>query len=813
MKLKKILALICVFAMTINFAVYAENDTVGEDNSSDILLALGVIDEVSNLQKEVTRCEFASLMADMFNVSWDTSHAKTSFIDVSEKHANYGDICWLLDRGAIAKVDMFEPDRSIMMSEAVKIMVSLLGYDQFAMAQGGYPSGYIAQAHDKDILDGITLKENDALKFTDAYKMMTSMLESEPFDTSNRYSEAYQKTLMYYNFNARKVEGIVTSDGITAIKGTDVCADNCIAIENTTFEIEEETSFSNYVGYNVQAYVYNKNNTDTLCYITPYDNEVVEIKSSDVDEIEDKTVKFDENDKPRKIKLNTSIEFIYNDMCETFRSYEELIPSQGKIVFIDNNNDGKYDVVKTYKYEDMVISYNDTVNNKLFDNARNKEIDLNNVRYTVTKNGDEIDVAEIEKENILTYYSSLDASYITIMVTDEIIEGTVKSAVTKNDRTTLTIDDKKYEVADDCNFIPEVGYKGEFKLNTYGDVVQVDLMFGEGNMFGYVINGYLGDARDKYYVKMFTSNGFIEEMPCAKKITLDGNKKVTDMSQLHNALCTDSSGNNTGEIVRQPIEYKMNSNNEITFVDTLQTGTYSQDDRLSLDKSGRFLYSGSGVFANTFGFDTDSTIMIVTDDDNEDAFRRINSSSFTVDRSYTVKAYNLSSETGIAELLIADRNNMYIDSVMFVEEVTTDLLDEEIMLSVSGYVNGAEASSYFYPDTVTDAIEPGDVIKISTDYKIRQTPVKLYDYSSDTVGSVSSSYNLIKGRVQSVYNDYVFLNCNGEMKLYNLSGKSILRYDTQSKEFAKSSSASLRVGEEIIIHMQDYTFRSIVVYE
>lgn len=285
MNFKRIAALFCAAAMIMSSAVYAKsNKETAADDSVQILLSLGILKSESKpeLQKQVTRGEFASLMADLFGVDTKTGHTNPDFIDVSKDHTYYGDICWLLDRNAVADGKLFEPDRGIMITEAAKITVSLLGYDLLAQSYGGYPSGYMYVARDKEVFKKI-LPEDTVLTYEDVYKMMVSMLECEPYvEKGFKADEEYERTLMYHNFSARKIEGIVTSDGVTAIHGSSVCRDGHITINGESFEETESFVHGDYIGCNVEAYVYNENDTDKICYILPTDNEITEITADDI---------------------------------------------------------------------------------------------------------------------------------------------------------------------------------------------------------------------------------------------------------------------------------------------------------------------------------------------------------------------------------------------------------------------------------------------------------------------------------------------------------------------------------------------------
>ena len=54
----------------------------------------------------------------------------------------------------------FKPDNTVTYAEAVKMLVSAIGYELYAQNAGGYPSGYLSYGGSLDIIDGVSVEGN-----------------------------------------------------------------------------------------------------------------------------------------------------------------------------------------------------------------------------------------------------------------------------------------------------------------------------------------------------------------------------------------------------------------------------------------------------------------------------------------------------------------------------------------------------------------------------------------------------------------------------------------------------------------------------
>ncbi len=110
----------------------------------------------------ITRGEMARIITqidgyDDLEVFKITGEKKTcDFIDVSSKNPYFSSINYVSAHGI--KImngygnDLFLPDKDITYSEAVKTIITALGYEPLALQKGGYPQGYLDVANELGII-------------------------------------------------------------------------------------------------------------------------------------------------------------------------------------------------------------------------------------------------------------------------------------------------------------------------------------------------------------------------------------------------------------------------------------------------------------------------------------------------------------------------------------------------------------------------------------------------------------------------------------------------------------------------------------
>ena len=137
-------------------ASYAQ--AVQELSALDVIS--GYDDGTFGPDKLVTRAEITKMIVDALaeRSSAEASTESTKFADVSADHWAKGYINQGVANGFIAGMSdtEFDPDANVTYVQAQKMLVSAIGYETFAQAQGGWPTGYKTYAASLDITKGIS---------------------------------------------------------------------------------------------------------------------------------------------------------------------------------------------------------------------------------------------------------------------------------------------------------------------------------------------------------------------------------------------------------------------------------------------------------------------------------------------------------------------------------------------------------------------------------------------------------------------------------------------------------------------------------
>ncbi len=245
LNLKKVIALVCVFAMVLTTVAFGATYTdVTEDSAyyeavetlNKLEIVTGYEDGTYKPEDGVTRAEMAALIARIQGYGETAkANANTAFTDVPASHWASGYIANAAGMGIINGYGdgTFGPDDSVKYEQAVKMIMATLGYTPFAEKNGGYPTGYLAAAQRYDV----SLAVANAAVGQDANRGTVAQLLANAIDTPLMVQSKWNtngeveyviadgksydyKTLMSENLGYVKLRGIVTETPTAVLTGS-----------------------------------------------------------------------------------------------------------------------------------------------------------------------------------------------------------------------------------------------------------------------------------------------------------------------------------------------------------------------------------------------------------------------------------------------------------------------------------------------------------------------------------------------------------------------------------------------------------------
>jgi pectate lyase len=160
---------------------FADVENTAYERAVYILSNLGIItgyeDNTFRPQSEITRAEFTALLVRVLAMT-DAAKAKASapFND-TDGHWSAGNIAVGAEQGLINGYGdgRFGPNDSVTYEQAVKMLVAALGYDDDAIAAGGYPKGYLETGEKIGVTKDIKVTDNRAVRGTVALLLQNTI--------------------------------------------------------------------------------------------------------------------------------------------------------------------------------------------------------------------------------------------------------------------------------------------------------------------------------------------------------------------------------------------------------------------------------------------------------------------------------------------------------------------------------------------------------------------------------------------------------------------------------------------------------------
>jgi hypothetical protein len=324
------------------------------------------------------------------------------FYDVAKEHQYYNEICALVNMGVISGYGngYFRPNDNATYDAAYKMFSYILGY---GFAEGRY--SYIEMAKMAGILDGFKsngkgLTIGDAMVL--AYNTLhSSMLIATEFSGDSAISTNSNIPALEHYHGYVRIYGVVEgANGTTLATPDETITQNEILIGGKRYECENAQS---YLGKTVAVYA-EKEQLDEY-RVAPFymyededKNSVFTVKAEDIIGLSGNKFSYYEGTKEKSITISGGTDVLYNDMAHPDYTASDFAPTDGAVHFIDNNDNGDYDVVMIDSYYYAVVEKVDSESGVVYcEYPENKTIG----------NKDAETIFSMESDGRLMYFGSL----------------------------------------------------------------------------------------------------------------------------------------------------------------------------------------------------------------------------------------------------------------------------------------------------------------------------------------------------------------------------------------------------------------------
>ena len=627
-----LLTLLFVFNLSNTFAFASGSDTsdsVAAAVDTSLFEALGIEINTSSYE-HLTRSEFVYILVQSVGCTAGNAD-ELPFKDVKTDAYYAGALRYALDTGIISNSTHFYPDAPVRFNEACKMAVSALGLDYYAIARGGYPTGYIIAADASRLLMGVSSGEH--LSYTDAFAILDNFLHAQVHSESGYYVDdetfaVYEKgnTVLATYHDIEVIEGaVITATPYTGLYESEgACGISEIEINDTIFKYYGESV--GLIGKMADVYYKKGSHTGEVIFIRPDDSKTITISTRDIHEVTDSTVSYMVGDSEKRINLILSPSFIYNNCARGGYSASDIMSVDGTVSFIDSDGDNKYDVVYIMECTITVAQDIDIYSGYIMGKDGTR-IDLGSkdVIFSITKNGTPIDIVDLQIGDVLQIYRSSDNKVISVAVSQM---GDITGTVTEIDTTgrKIYIDSVAYPytaafATDDLRYC-KLSSKVTLALTDSG-IVAACIKSESIVLFGYYIAVKQSEGLDNTVsVKLLSDNGEVGIYTLADSVIYNGTS--TSKADVYKFLNVKK---------EQLIRYAANTDNVIRMIDTqdsvgIISDSLSDEDNLTLYQYPSDVYSTIHYITKTaffhpyFRISSDTTVFRIIDDDTLDESKR-----------------------------------------------------------------------------------------------------------------------------------------------------------------------------------------------
>lgn len=508
------------------------------ENAVELLNYLGIMRGYDSTtfrpDSTITRAEMAAVALRMLKMDTLTRQVDESKFYDTDFHWAANQINLAAELGILTGFEdgTFRPDDVVTEEQAVKIIVSVLGYGSYAYAKAGYPNGYLQVANSIGLSKGVNIQVGREASRGKVAKLVYNAMSIDIMeagvtmsDTIVTYEVMEGVTLLSRYFGLTTVKGVVEANSDTSFFGKSTLRDGYILLDNGEMFIVGDTDIDKYLGYYVTLYVEDTGDNDfrTVKFyeVSGKKNNSLVINAENIDSVTVVKGQYQftywqdiENDsKPKNVRTSGTPIVIYNGATLINVDVDDLKPKYGKVTLIDNDGDDVYDIIDVLDYRFITVN-NVSKSVSRIVGTNNEVISLDEENATVNiyyTDGRKATFDDIRQNNVLAYAASKDNSVKTVIISTASVFG----EVTQIDGDKYLINGTFYELNDNVT-------GGIIGLRSYGEF----FLAPNGK-----ISHYKGQSTISGQVGLFAGLSSVDNLslPQIKIVDTSGQTRVYDL--------------------------------------------------------------------------------------------------------------------------------------------------------------------------------------------------------------------------------------------------------------------------------------------
>lgn len=746
--MKRFIGIITILILSMLCVIGANAEAAGEySDNAELMKGLEIFpsDFDKSEDDKVTRADFIKYILNFRGIESEQYTQSIGFYDVDELASYSPAINAGVTMGLVSGYDdgSFRPEETIICEHAAKVMVLALGGD--ALLKTG-------QATVADMVNEFGIAVNADGKEEMTYGLLAELLKkglsAKPLllgtseDKALEYSEN-DALWVYHKIEKRR--GIITANNLTGLKSENDASGQKGYIKLDGEEMQYDTeNYGDILGKHMEAYVCLEDKDEPVIkYMTVTDKNKITVLQSDMIYGSDSAfsaynfVYENENGKKTEKKLDGNTCVIYNGIAKPDYSKNNISPQVGWVTLIDNNADGKIEVVNVYNADLAIVagsistSSDASIITDKFDSSKFIRVNLDKLDdMEIFINGENGNVGNI-KEDMLVI-RGVNGEHTIMYVYDNTFTGTIDSIYEDE----LNIDGKKY------------------KCSKSADLSDSDLHYGY--LLDYTPDRETGSL-DTIALKILSDENVLERFYIRDKINV--NNKTLKLNKIDEML------NPNGAFARQPVRYKADEEHNITELHTVtENGMLRYEGEFTGDAEYAFY---ADTWSQKFYQDSDTLVFYIFDDMNAcyvgGAFKNV----VLNPRPYTHYFYNIDEKLNTVDMVVWKRTDTASQKAETVLPETKPIVVTQICQKVDsdGEVKdciigrrGSDELSIYYNDKMIQVykdrfkeVKEGDIIYCEFDGKGNLNNIFMgFDSSKMQEYGTSNSSSTVNGMHQVV---------------------------------------------------------------
>ncbi len=715
----------------------------------------GYTDGTFKANNIITRAEVAVVVAKIIGVEI-TKGGKGSFTDVKEGHWAYNSIEILNEMGIIkgGGDGKFAPDNTMTYEQFLKVLVCVLGYEPLALAKGGYPTGYAIIASQYGITKDVNSSFEKDLTRGDVALMLYNTLfidimQQTGFGKDATYSIEKGKNILTEKLKLNQKKGVVIATYDVSIAGEYEVKKDEVIIDYDLYKYKNNNA-NNFLGHYVTYYFKEDSAGNNEVVVITEDeesnNKEMIIKAEDISETNTVDIFIcSGSNKEEKYNIANDAFYVYNGRPLIAPSDIDLKPTYGEVKLIDHDNDGVYDVVIIWSYENYTVESLNLYLYKITDRNGKEDLILdpndNSYEFRISYNGKTSNINVLKEWNVLSVAESKNTTgkkLRTVIVSDAKYTGKI-SEYNEREQKVILDDSKEYKIGNGFNEHINIGDEGTFYLDLYGNISAFDKSRSM-NKYGY-LNAVATSSGigEKVQFQIFTMEGKMRVFDGAKKITY----KIGLASETLTGKEVISKLKPDGVFSKQLIQYDLNNEKEvykIIIANDLGANGYDDNQFVFNEKINDLRYTkpylsqSQAMYSNFKGVIANPEMVCFVISTREEENKVGDITILTKDINYPLSYIYDKNEYGLPGALVIT-SDLKVSGitrdhpVVLVDRITSKINSHsEIVFALQGYSRGKSVSlltnsteiidrdeTYNNKGKKFDSLQKGDLIQYKTD--------------------------------------------------------------------------------------------------